>query len=122
MITLVDKLIINPESNTSKDPLDVGVGRKGLKLEDFVSIENGVFSLIMTLQLGHAKNFPYGKFHMLCLLWMISVCHGKWNFCRRKQNAVKELKSILHRQAWVSCWKNERQEPWSFVHVPGPLT
>lgn len=99
MITLVDKLIINPESNTSKDPLDVGVGRKGLKLEDFVSIENGVFSLIMTL----LRIFRMGNFTCCAFFGMISVCHGKWNFCRRKQNAVKELKSILHRQAWVSC-------------------
>lgn len=69
MITLVDKLIINPECNASKDPLDVGVGRKGLKLEDLVIMENGVFPLMMTLQLGDAKNVSYGKFHLLCLLW-----------------------------------------------------
>lgn len=92
MITLVDKLIINPESNTSKDPLDVGVGRKGLKLEDFVSIENGVFSLIMTLQLGHAKNFPYGKFHMLCLLWDDFCLSWEVEFLQKETECCQRIK------------------------------
>lgn len=37
---------------------------------------------------------------------MIPVCFGKWNFCRRKQNAVKELKSNLGSPAGKKREKN----------------
>lgn len=56
-----------------------------------------LFSLKMTLQLGDAKNMR--NFSYCACFGVISVCLGKWNFCRREQNAVKELKGILHRQA-----------------------